>query len=133
MAGAPVCTSTVSASRLTYVLVTDYIAMGADVALAASAFVGTYYASVSSRLFSGDIVMERVWRLATVAFLAVAFFSVLDFIFNAENSSLVLLHLVRFASVFAVVIFVVAMMQLVRWGRATTEGGNQQSQPYPPR
>jgi len=129
----PVCTSSVSASRPTCVLVTDYIAMVADVALAASAFVGTYYASVSRGLFRGDIVMERVWRLATVAFLAVAFFSVLDFIFTAENSSIVSLHLVRFASIFAVVIFVVAMMQLVRWGKSATEGGNRQSRQYRPR
>ena len=111
-------------------LVTDFLAMGADVALAAAAFLGTYYASVSSRLFRGDLIMERVWRLAAAAFLAVAFFSVLDFIFIAENSSFVLLDLVRIASIFAVGIFVVAMMQLVRWGRATTEGGTQRSRQY---
>ena len=118
---------------LTCGLVTDYLAMVADIVLAAAAFVGTYYASVSSRLFKGDPIMERVWRLATAAFLAVAFFSILDLIFTAENSSLVLLHLVRFASIFAVVIFVVAMMQLVKWGKSTTEGGNQQSRQSPPR
>jgi hypothetical protein len=113
--------------------VTDYLAMAADVALAAAAFMGTYYASVSSKLFKGDLIMERVWRLASAAFLVVAFFSVLDFIFNVENSSLVDIHLVRFAAVFAVVIFVVAMMLLVRWGRSTTESGNLQSRQYLPR
>jgi len=125
-----VCTSSVFARRLTCALVTDYIAIVADVALAAAAFVGTYYASLSSRLFRGDLIMERVWRLATVAFLAVAFFSVLDFIFTAENSSYLLLDSVRFASIFAVSIFVVAMMQLVRWGRSSTEAGTELSQRY---
>jgi len=113
-------------------LVTDYLGMGADFALVATAFVGTYYAFVSSRLFRGDLIMERVWRLATAAFLVVAFFSVLDFAFTAENNSLMQLHLVRFAALFAIIIFVVAAMSLVRWGRSTTEAGNQQSRQYRP-
>jgi hypothetical protein len=113
--------------------VTDYIAMAADVALAAVAFVGTYYGSVLSKLFRGDLIMERVWRLATAAFMIVAFFSALDFIFTAENSSLVQLHLVRISAAFAVAVFVVAMMLLVGWGRSTTESGTLQSRQYPPR
>ena len=113
-------------------LVTDYLGVAADVALAIAAFVGTYYSSVSSRLFRGDPIMERVWKLATTAFIIVAFFSALDIIFIAENSSLVLLHLVRFGAVFAVVIFVMAVMLLVRWARSTTESGTQQPGPYPP-
>ena len=112
---------------------TDYLGVALDAALALAAFMGTYYASVSSRLFKGDFIMERVWKLATIAFLVIAFFSVLDIIFIAENSSLVLLHLVRFASVFAIVIFVIAVMLLVRWGRSTTEAGTRRSGQYPPR
>jgi len=114
-------------------IVTDYLGVAADVALAIAAFIGTYYASVSSRLFRGDLIMERVWKLATTAFIVIALFSVLDIIFIAENSSLALLHLVRFAAVFAVVIFVVAVMLLVRWGKSATESGIPQSRQYPPR
>lgn len=117
--------------RHAYGFVTDYLGAAADVALAVAAFIGTYYASVSSRLFRGDLIMERVWKLATTAFTVIALFSVLDIIFIAENSSLVLLHLFRFAAVFAVAIFVVAMMLLVRWGKSTMESGTPQSRQYP--
>ena len=112
---------------------TDYIAVVADIALAAAAFVGTYYASVSGKLFKGDLVMEKVWRLATVAFVVVAFVSVLDLISMAGGSSLSQFHLVRIGAVVAVIIFVVAMIELVRWGKSTTEGGSQQSRQSPPR
>ena len=101
--------------------VSDYIALGADVALAAAAFVGTYYAFEASRLFKGDPIMERVWRLATVAFVILAFFSALDFLFTAEGSSLVQYHLVRIAAVIAIAVFVFAVILLVRWGRSSTE------------
>jgi hypothetical protein len=111
--------------------VTDYIGVAADVALAIAAFIGTYYASVSSRLFKGDPIMERVWKLATTAFMVIAFFSVLDIIFIVENSSLALLHLVRFALVSALIIFVVAVMLLVRWGKSATEPGTPQSRQSP--
>ena len=111
----------------------DYLGMGADVALTVVAFIGTYYATVASRLFSGDLIMERAWRLATVAFVIVALFSALDFIFTAGNSSLVDLHLVRISAVFAVAVFVAAIMTVVRWGRAPMEPRIQRSQQSPPR
>jgi len=69
--------------------------------------------------------MERVWRLATVAFLIVALLSLLDFIFVLENSSLAQLHLVRIAVTFALAVFVVAMVTMVRWGRSATEAQTQ--------
>lgn len=99
----------------------DYIALGADVALVVITAIGTYYASVASKLFKGDSIMERVWRLATVAFGIVAFFSVIDFALTAANSSMIGLHLVRIAAVIAIGIFVVAMMLLARWGQSTME------------
>ena len=110
----------------------DYIALGADVALAVVAFIGTYYAFLATRLFRGDLIMERVWRLATIAFTIVALFSVLDFIFTLENSPLVNLHLVRIASVFALAVFIFAIMTVVRWGRSPMESRTQQSRQYPP-
>lgn len=66
--------------------VLDHIGIGADVALAVTAFVGAYYAFVSSRLFRGDFIMERVWRLATASFAITAFLSVLDFLLTTVNS-----------------------------------------------
>ena len=111
----------------------DYVGLGADAVLAVVSFTGTYYASVASRLFRGDPVMERVWRLATVAFAVVALFSVLDFVFTAGNSDLVLLHLVRLSAVFALAVFVVAVMTLVRWGKASTEPKTEQSPQSPQR
>ena len=99
----------------------DYIGLGADIAVLAVAIVGTYYTSVCNRLFKGDVIMEKVWRLATFAFVIVVLFTALDFIFTAEDSSLVQLHLVRIASAFALAVFVVAIMTLARWGRTSTE------------
>ena len=113
--------------------VVDYVGLGADAVLAVVSFTGTYYASVASRLFRGDPVMERVWRLATVAFAGVALFSGLDFVFTAGNSDLVLLHLVRLSAVFALAVFVVAVMTLVRWGKASTEPKTEQSPQSPQR
>ena len=101
--------------------------------MAVIAFMGTYYASASSRLFKGDLIMERVWMLATVAFMVVAFFSALDFIFYIEDSSLVQLHLVRITSVLALAVFVVAMVMLVRWGKSSTEPKTRQSRLSPQR
>jgi uncharacterized membrane protein YfhO len=112
--------------------VVDYIGIGADVVLAVVAFMGTYYASVSSRLFKGDPIMERVWRLATIAFVTVLFFSALDFIFTVTGSPLAQLHLARISAAFALIVFVVAIMTLVRWGRSSTEPKTQQSQQYRP-
>jgi hypothetical protein len=111
--------------------VVDYIAVGTDIVLAAVAFIGMYYASVSTRLFKGDPIMERVWRLATVAFVIVALFSALDFIFVVSDSSLVELHLVRIAAVFGLAVFVAAMVVLVRWGRSSTDPKTEPSRPYP--
>jgi hypothetical protein len=102
----------------------DYIALGADIAIVVITSIGTYYAFVASTLFKGDVIMERVWRLATTAFAIVAFFSVIDFGLTAANSSLVGLHLVRIAAVIAIGIFVVAVMLLTRWGRSTIEPRN---------
>jgi len=119
-------------TRLAVGFVPDYIAMGADVALAIASFIGVYYAFVSSRLFRGDLIMERVWRLATIAFVVVGFVSALDFLFTATSSPLVQFDLGRIAAVFALAIFVVALMTLVRWGKST-ESGTQQSRRYPPR
>jgi hypothetical protein len=109
--------------------VTDYIALVADMALAVLTFTGVYYAFMSSRLFRGD-VMERVWRLATVAFLIIAFFSVFDFILTVENSPLVQLHLVRIAAAFGVGVFVVSLGTLVGWAKSSTEPRTQPSQQY---
>lgn len=109
----------------------DYIALVADAALAAMTFIGMYYAFVSSRLFRGD-VMERVWRLATAAFFAVAFFSSLDFVLTIVNNPLEQLHLVRIASAFGIGIFVVAIAVFVRWGRSSVEQRTQPSPQYPP-
>jgi hypothetical protein len=113
--------------------VVDYIGMGGDVALAATAFLGTYYASVASGLFRGDPIMERVWRLATAAFVIVAFFSVLDFMLTFISSPILSYHLVRFAAVFAIAVFVVAAMVLVRWGKMPMEPKTQLSRQYPQR
>jgi phosphoglycerol transferase MdoB-like AlkP superfamily enzyme len=107
--------------------VVDYIAIVADIALFVSAFIGTYYAFESSRLFKGDFIMEKVWRLATVAFVITAFFSVLDFILTAENGSLAQYHFVRIGAVFAIAIFVVAVMLLVGWGRSSMESRTRPS------
>ena len=109
----------------------DYIAAVADVALFVTASIGTFYAFESSRLFKGDLIMEKVWRLATTAFVIVAFFSALDFLLTAENSSLVKYHFVRIGAVFAIAIFVIAVMLLVRWGRSTMEPGTRPSQQSP--
>ena len=108
----------------------DYIAVVADVALFVAAFIGTYYALESSRLFKGDLIMENVWRLATAAFAIISFFSVLDFLLTVENSSLVQYHFVRIGAVFAIAIFVVAVMLLVRWGRSSMEPGTRPSRQY---
>jgi hypothetical protein len=104
----------------------DYVGLVADIALAVVAFAGTYYASGARRLFKGDIIMERVWLLATAAFTLVALLSLLDFIFTVENSSLVLLHLTRIGAVLAMAVFVVATMLLVRWGKTSTEQRTRQ-------
>jgi hypothetical protein len=109
----------------------DYLGIVADIALVAVATLGVYFATVSSRLFKGDPIMERVWRLAAVAFMIVAFFSALDIIFNVENSSLAQLYLVRISAIFALAVFVLAMMNMVRWGRSSTEKRTPQSPQYP--
>lgn len=124
------CTSSLLVKNRTFRPVLDYISMGADVALAAAAFVGTYYAIECSRLFRGDLIMEEVWRLATVAFVILAFFSVLDFVLTLANSAFLQYHLVRIAAVFAIAVFVAAVMVLVRWGRSSTEPRTQQSGQY---
>ena len=111
----------------------DYIAIIADVALLVLAFIGTYFAFESSRLFKGDLIMEKLWRLSTTAFVTIAFFSVLDFIITAENSSLVQYHFVRIGAVFAIAMFVVAVMLLVRWGRSSIEPGTRPSRQSPQR
>lgn len=98
----------------------DYIGMGADVALAAATFVGVYYSLRASRLFRRDI-MERVYRIATVAFLIVAFFSVLDFVFIIGDNFLAQIHLVRIAAAIAVVLFVIALSMIVRWASPPAE------------
>jgi DMSO/TMAO reductase YedYZ heme-binding membrane subunit len=112
--------------------VPDYVALVTDLALAAVAFAGTYYAFESSRLFRGDF-MERVWRLVTTAFIIIAFFSILDFIFTIENSSLAQLDVVRIAAVFAICVFVYAMMTVVKWGKSSMESRTQLSRQYPQR
>jgi hypothetical protein len=109
----------------------DLLGIGADIALVAVAIAGVYYATVSSRLFKGDPVMERVWRLAAIAFMIIVFFSALDIIFNLANSSLMQVYLVRISAVFALAVFVLAMMNLVRWGRSSTEARTQQLPQYP--
>jgi len=111
--------------------VVDYIAIVADVALFVAAFIGTSYAFEASRLFQGDLIMEKVWRLATTAFLIIAFFSVLDLLLTVENSSFVQYHFVRIGAVFAIAIFVVAVIQLVRWGRSSMEPRTRPSRPSP--
>lgn len=111
----------------------DYIATFVDVALAVLTFVGTYYAYVASRLFRGDPIMERMWRLVTAAFIFVAFFSVLDLILTVASNPLVGLHLVRIAAILALGIFVFAVMMLVRWGKSSMELRTQPSRQYPQR
>ena len=111
----------------------DYIAIVGDFALLVAAFVGTLYAFESSRLFKGDTIMEKVWRLSTAAFVIIAFFSVFDFILTVQNSSLVQYHFVRIGAVFAIAIFVVAVGLLVRWGRSSMEPRTRQSQQSPQR
>jgi ACR3 family arsenite efflux pump ArsB len=111
----------------------DYISMGADLALAAVAIIGIYYAIECANLFRGDLIMQRVWRLATAAFVILAFFSVLDFLLTFANNPLGQYHLVRVATVFAIGAFAAAAMVLVRWGRSSTEPRTQQSGQYPQR
>ena len=103
----------------------DYIALGTDVALAVISFTGAYYAFVASELFKGDLIMEKVWRLSTTAFAILAFFAVFDFLLTLVSSPLDWLHLVRLASVFAIGIFVFAVIMLVSWGRSPTESRTQ--------
>ena len=100
---------------------TDYIVLGTDVALAVISFTGAYYSFVASGLFNGDLIMEKVWRFWTAAFVIVAFSTVFDFLLTLESSPLGWLHLVRVASVFAIGIFVFAVIMLVSWGRSPTE------------
>ena len=114
-------------------LVTDYITLGTDFVLTGLTFVGTYYAFVAGNLFKGDLIMERVWRLATLAFGIFAFFSAIDFILTADNIPAVGVHPIRIGAVLSVSIFIVSVILLVRWGRSTMEPRTQPSRQYPPR
>lgn len=98
----------------------DYVGLVEDIVLVVGTFTGIYYSFRASRLFKRDI-METVYRITTIAFLILAFFSLLDFIFILGNNYLAQVHLVRMAAAVAVVLFVIALGMLVRWASSPAE------------